>query len=171
MYRIKVFHDEEQDSLEQAFENWVEQMKEDGLTPIVQQINQNVQNYQMTLTVLYQVQKTNIQVEAEETVPDTLNDFKITEFKKGMTLNFKLFLEEEELDFLANEAEPLIFDGVLQGEFEDDPKNLIMLKTLRKKGILQNFNDAEGNDVFMGTELAQYLWKSFLELVKSKQES
>ena len=157
------------DDIENNFESWLEEMKSEGQIPIIQQITQNSGDYEASLIVLYQVQKINVQVETEEIVPETINNFKITEFKKGMTLHFKLFLEEKELQFLAEEGEELIFEGVAQKEYADHIESLVMLKALRKKGILQNFNDSDGEGIFMGTELAQYLWKSFLELYKQKE--
>ena len=120
--------------------------------------------YNSNLEIIYRLQKNDIEVTPE--IPTTVGEFQVTEYAKGKTLNFKLFLTEEELAFLADEGESLLIVGVRMLEYCDSIEHISHLKNLRVKGILQNYSNSEDEEIFVGTELGKYLWESFLKLEK-----
>ena len=150
------------EGLEKEFDLWVEDLKKDGYKVIVENTTQSVGEYQIILSILYRLQKNDIEVTPE--IPTTVGEFQVTEYAKGKTLNFKLFLTQEELSFLADEGEELLLNGVPIMEYSESIEHLSHLKNIRVKGILQNFTNAENEEIFVGTELGKYLWESFLKL-------
>ena len=166
MFKLRMFQHSDAEDLEREFDLWVEDLKKDGYKVIVENTTQSVGEYQIILSILYRLQKSDIEVTPE--IPTTVGEFQVTEYTKGKTLNFKLFLTEEELSFLSDEGSELLIGGVPMLEYSDSLEHLAYLKSLRVKGVLQNFTNADGEEVFVGTELGKYLWESFLKLELEK---